>query len=145
MRSIVLVAHILSGTLGLIIGPLVMRSPKRRGRHTSLGVVYQFTTLGLCTTALGLVALNPAVWPLALIAAATEAAALLGWRVRRRARDGWLRLHITLMCGSYVSFVTAFLVVNVPNSPWPWVVPTVVATPLIARAVAQRAPRPRLA
>lgn len=144
MRSTVLVAHIFSGIAGLVIGPLVMRSPKRRGRHTSLGVVYQYATLGLCLTALGLVAFNPAVWPLAAIAVATEAAALLGWWVRRRAREGWVVPHISLMCGSYVSFVTAFLVVNIPNSPWPWIVPTVVATPLIARAVARRAPRPRL-
>jgi len=35
------------------------------------------------------------------------------------------------MCGSYISLVTALLVVNFPGSPIAWVAPTAVGTPLI--------------
>ena len=46
------------------------------------------------------------------------------------------------MCGSYVSLVTAFLVVNV-GSPLVWALPTVIAFPLISLA-AKRASRPSI-
>lgn len=91
----------------------------------------------MSATAVGLVAYKPGVWPLAVIAVLTEAAALRGRQVRRRAQPGWVRLHVSLMCGSYISFVTAFLVVNFPGSPWPWVVPKAIGTPLIIRAAAR--------
>jgi len=137
MRTALLVSHIAFGTIGLAVGPLAMRAPKRQGTHTRLGVMYQVVAFGLCSTALGLVVFHPAVWPLALIAVATELAALAGWRVRRRRRPGWLPIHIGLMCGSYVSCVTAFLVVNLQGSMIPWVLPTLIATPLITRAANQ--------
>lgn len=134
MRGALLSVHIICGTIGLVVGPLAMAVPKRRGRHTRLGIAYQWITGGLCVTAVGLVLLHPRVWPLAVIAVLTEAAALAGWQVRRRAKPGWVPTHISLICGSYVSFVTAFLVVNFRGSPWPWILPTIVATPLITRA-----------
>lgn len=144
MRTVLLAVHIACGATGLVVGPLAMRAPKRRGRHTRLGVAYQAITLGLCVTAIGLVLVHPAVWPLAVIATATEAAAVGGWAVRRRAAPGWLRTHVSLMCGSYVSFVTAFLVVNVRGSVIPWILPTIIATPFITRAAlrAHLSPQP---
>lgn len=142
MRDAILPLHIGFGAIGLLVGPMAMRAPKRRGRHTTLGLWYQAITFGLCATAVGLVVYRPRVWPLAVIAVLTEAAALRGWQVRRRARPGWVRLHVSLMCASYISFVTAFLVVNFQGSPWPWIVPTAIGPPLIARA-ASRAERSR--
>ena len=44
--------------------------------------------------------------------------------------------HVGLMAGSYVSLVTALLVVNWSN-PLAWILPTVIGTPLIARATAR--------
>ena len=112
-HTILLGVHITAGTTGLLLGPL----------------------------ALGLVALSPGrLWWLGLVAVATEAAALAGWAVRRRHPSGWLGWHIRLMCGSYLSFVTAALVVNWA-SPLAWVLPTAVGTPLIIRAV-ERATHP---
>ena len=136
LRSAILVVHVTCGTLGLVVGPLAMLAPKRRGRHTRLGLAYQTLVAGLCVTALGLVVFHPGVWPLAVIAVLTEAAALAGWWLQRRRPPGWLAGHIACLCGSYVSFVTAFLVVSFPRSIWPWVVPTIIATPLIARRTA---------
>jgi hypothetical protein len=140
VRTSLLVPHVVAGLAGLVIGPLALRAPKRPGTHTRLGAVYQWCTAVLCATAVGLAVLRPSLWWLGLIAAATEAAALGGWYLARRRPDGWLPAHVSLMCGSYVSFVTAFLVVNTDLAFWPaWILPTVVGSPLIARASARAA------
>jgi hypothetical protein len=136
-RALLLTIHITAGTLGLVLGPVAMRARKRKGLHTAAGITYQWCTLALCTSALGLVALKPSLWPFAVIASATEASALAGWRARRRHRAGWRRRHVIAMCSSYVSFVTAFPVVNFAGSPFAWILPTVIATPLIAIAAAR--------
>ena len=145
MHSFVIMIHVAAGSLGLLVGPAAMLAPKRAGRHPALGLAYQALTATLCLTAFGLVAYRPALWWLGVIGAATWAAALGGWWVRRRHFAGWLTWHIGLMCGSYISFVTAFLVVNLGlGSPLAWIAPTLVGTPLIARATV-RSLRPRTA
>ena len=134
MHGTLLTLHVASGALGLVIGLLAMSTPKRSGWHPRLGVSYQIVVAVLTASSLGLVALAPArLWWLALVAIATELAALGGWLVRRRHQPGWRAMHVRLMCGSYVSLVTAALVVNWTN-PVAWVVPTIVATPLIGIA-----------
>ena len=135
MREILLGVHIAAGSVGLVIGPLAMLAPKRAGRHTRLGLAYQAATMVLCLSALGLVAYRPALWWLGVIAAATWAAALGGWWMARRRPRGWVQWHLNLMCSSYISFVTALLVVNLGlGSPVAWIAPTLVGAPLIARA-----------
>jgi hypothetical protein len=142
VRTALLVIHVASGVLGLGLGPVAMLVPKRRGRHTRVGWVYQWATAGLCLSAIGLVILKPTLWWLGIIAVLTEAAALGGLAAERRRPAGWLPIHISLMCGSYVSFVTAFLVVNLGLSYWPaWLLPSLIGSPLIARA-AGRHPQP---
>ncbi len=136
MRTAILAVHITCGALGLIVGPLAMaarKRPLRRGAHwhRRLGLAYQAMVAGLCVSALGLVALRPSLWWLGLVAVATQAAAIVGWVTRPSARPTMLSLHIGAMCGSYISFVTAFLVVNADGLVW-WLLPTVVGSPLIA-------------
>lgn len=143
MHTVLLVIHIAAGSLGLLVGPAAMLAPKRPGSHHRFGLAYQGLVALLSLSALGLVVYRPAVWWLGVIAAATWGAALGGWWVRRRRFAGWLVWHINLMCGSYISFVTAFLVVNIGlGSVLAWTAPTVVGSPLIARATI-RAVRPR--
>jgi Predicted membrane protein (DUF2306) len=138
MREILLGVHIAVGTVGLLVGPAAMLAPKRRGRHPTLGRVYQISTAVLCLSAFGLVAYRPSLWWLGVIASATWAAALGGWWAARRRPPGWVRWHLNLMCSSYISFVTALLVVNLGfGSPIAWIAPTLVGTPLIARANAR--------
>lgn len=138
----VLLLHVTAGAAGLVLGPIAMQAAKRRGRHTRAGVAYQWATAGLAGTAVVLAAADPAaLWWLGLIGVLTESAAFGGWWLARRRPRGWRVRHINLMCGSYVSFVTAFLVVNW-DSPLAWIVPTVVATPLIARVTVRHARRP---
>jgi hypothetical protein len=134
-----LIVHVAAGSLGLLVGPVAMLVPKRPGWHPRLGKLYQALVGLLALSSIGLAALHPAVWWLGVVGLATWGAALGGWYVRRRARPGWIPVHIGLMCGSYISFVTAFLVVNLGlGSIVAWVLPTLVGSPLIARATARR-------
>jgi hypothetical protein len=89
--------------------------------------------VALCAAAIGLAVLRPALWWLGLIAVATAAAALTGRELARRRPPGWLPWHLSLMCGSYISLVTALLVVNLGfASPLAWILPSVLGSPLIA-------------
>lgn len=131
MHGFLIIVHVLAGSAGLALGPVAMVAPKRRGLHTRAGSAYQIAVVALTTSATGLAILDwRRLWWLALIAVATEAAALGGVWVQRRRRHGWMVRHLRLECGSYVSLVTALLVVNW-RSPVAWVLPTVIATPLI--------------
>jgi hypothetical protein len=135
MRTYLLTVHISSGTLGLLAGPFAMLAPKRPGWHPRIGRIYQLCVALICATAIGLAVMQPALWWLGVIAAVTWVAALAGWLVRRGRRPGWLPWHISLMCGSYISLVTALFVVNLGvHAVIAWVVPTVVGSPLIAMA-----------
>jgi fatty acid desaturase len=95
-----------------------------------------FNGRGALLTAFGAVALKPSTWWLAAIGVATWSAALAGWAVRLRRTRGWVRLHISFMCGSYLAVVTAFLV-NTWGSPFAWILPTVIGSPLIAVTAAR--------
>lgn len=133
MWATLLVIHIVSGSLGLAAGPAAMLAPKRRGWHTRLGTSYVGLVVALCAAAIGLAVLRPALWWLGLIAVATAAAALTGRELARRRPPGWLPWHLSLMCGSYISLVTALLVVNLGfASPVAWILPSVLGSPLIA-------------
>jgi len=142
MRMFLLTTHITAGSLGLLIGPVAMLMPKRPGWHPRLGRAYQLLIALLCLSAGGLVVLKPSLWWLAVIAALTWAAALGGWWAQRHQPRGWLQLHVSLMCGSYISLVTALLVVNFQGSLVAWVAPTVVGTPLITWTNIRLARRP---
>ena len=134
MWTAVLPIHIASGTLALLAGPVALLLPKRRGWHTRLGACYVVLVGVLSASAVGLAVMRPGLWWLGLVAGATLAAVLAGREVRRRRPPGWLPLHISLMCGSYVSLTTALFVVNLGfGSVLAWTLPTVVASPLIAR------------
>ena len=144
MHDLMIVLHVAAGSAGLLAGPLAMTARKRRGLHTAAGWAYQACCLLLCTTALVLVALDPALWGFAVIATVTQVAAAGAVLVRRRARPGWLPVHVQLALGSYVSFVTAF-VVQTAGGLW-WVVPVAVGSTAVsvvtARVAAPRRPGP---
>ncbi len=134
LRTVVLAVHVAAGGAGLVLGPLAMGAAKAPGRHTRAGTAYQAAVAVVAASAVALATLAWArLSTLAVIAVATEAAALAGWWLARRRPAGWLPWHVRLVCGSYVSLVTALLVVNW-SSPLAWVAPTIVGSPLIAVA-----------
>ena len=136
LRSVLLVSHVAAGAAGLLIGPAAMAAALEDRRDTRSARAYRVAVAVLTASAAGLVALNPTLWPFLLLAAGTEAAVLMA----RTA--GPLDRHVRLVCGSYVSLVTALLVVSW-GSIAAWVLPTVVGTVLVERAAAStRRPRP---
>lgn len=139
-HALLLGTHIAAGCTGLVVGAAALAVPKRRGWHVRCGRAYQVVVAVMTSSAVVLAVTAPrTLWGLLVIAVATETAALAGWVVARRRRPGWLPVHVSLVAGSYVSFVTAALVVNW-SSPLAWVVPTLVGSPAIAWA-ARRAGR----
>ena len=143
MWTALLSIHVVSGSLALLTGPVALAAPKRHGWHPRAGTWYLALAAVLCASAVGLAILRPAVWWLGVVAAATLAAALGGRALRRRQRPGWLPGHVALMCGSYLSLLTALLVVNLGlGNPVGWVLPTAVGSPLIGWRAYLAAARP---
>ncbi len=140
--SFVLVTHVAAGVIGLVVAWPALLAPKRRGLHTVAGRVYAGALVVMTATALVLASADPArLAGLAVIAVATLAAGVVGvWFARHRprvGRRGWMVWHLNLMCGSVISFVTAFAVTMTGGHWLSWVVPTLVGSPLIARTTAR--------
>jgi uncharacterized membrane protein len=138
-RHLFLAIHITAGTTGLILGPIAMRAPKRRGPHTRLGETYHWVMLAVAVTAAALAILDwHRIWWLLSIAVFSYANALVGYLAVKRRRPGWLAWHIRGMGGSYIALVTALLVVNVgAGLGIAWFLPTIVGTPLIVWTISE--------
>ena len=141
LTSAILTVHIALGAVGLILGAIALLARKRRGRHTIVGEGYHWIMLSVCVTATLLAILDwQRLWWFVYIATGSYALALLGYVAAKRRWPGWLRVHITGQGGSYISMVTAVLVVNWQRltgdsgltSPWAWILPTVIGSPIIA-------------
>jgi hypothetical protein len=132
-HTVALTIHVACGSTGLVLGPVAMVSGKRRGTHTRFGEAYHWVFLVLFLSAVALAVLNwDQVWWLAFVGAFSYAFALLGYMAAKRRWNGWLRAHVAGQGGSYIAMVTALLVVNIGvTSPLPWVVPTLIGTPII--------------
>src|SRR4051812_3406870 len=133
LRDPALAFHIAPGTLGLLLGPVAMRAPKRRGRHTRAGGVYFWAMAGVCVSAVVLAVLDWArLWWFLPIAAFSYANALVGYLAVKIRWRGWLRAHIGGMGGSDIALTTPPLVVNVgPTPPLGWFLPPLIGTPII--------------
>jgi hypothetical protein len=147
LRDPFLAIHIAAGTTGLILGPIAMRAPKRRGPHTRLGESYHWVMLAVCASAAGLAILGwSRIWWFLPIAIFSYANAFAGYLAAKRRWRGWLRAHIGGMGGSYIALTTALLVVNVGQTlPIVWFLPTLIGSPIIAWTISEvdRGRRPR--
>ena len=137
LRTVLLAVHVGAGGAGLLVGPAAISAALHDRRGTAAGQGYLVAVTVLTATAVGLVALDPgALWPFVLLAAGTEAA-LVGARFVE-ARPA----HVRLVCGSYVSLVTALAVVRW-GTLLAWVLPTFIGTALVEWAASStRRPRP---
>ncbi|MGH3299007.1 MAG: hypothetical protein ACRDP7_45170 [Trebonia sp.] len=152
-----LAVHVLAGMTAVVSGALAATAPKRRGRHTRSGTIYYRAVTVVLATATAMTAMRPARdWYLFLLGALTFALATAGRDSRRHPQGRpWRRWpghapHILGMGGSYTVLLTAFYVDNGKNLPlWDrlptvayWLLPAVVAAPLIGRALARHRRRP---
>ena len=137
MRAFFLVPHIAAGIAGLLVGPAALSAAVHDRRDTASSRAYLVAVTALTATAAGLVALQPAaLWPFLLLALGTQAAVVAARRAVPVDR------HVRLVGGSYISLVTALLVVSW-GSIAAWILPTVAGTFLVERAAgasARRAP-----
>src|SRR4051794_41936215 len=90
LHTAFLAIHIAAGSTGLVLGPVAMRAPKRRGRHTRAGTVYHWNMLVVCLSAVGLAVLAfSQIWGFIPIPAFSYAKPLGGYPAVRPPRPGW--------------------------------------------------------
>jgi hypothetical protein len=145
-----LAVHVLGGLTAVVAGVLAATAPKRRGRHTRAGILYYWAITVVFATATAMTAMRPARdYYLFLLGALTFALASAGRLARRRPHAWpWRRWpghgpHILAMGTSYTVLLTAFYADNGKNLPgWDrlptaayWLLPALVAAPLILRAL----------
>ncbi len=139
--TVVLIAHIAFGVLGLVLGPVAMFSRKIQGIHTRAGELYHWMVLGVCLTASLMTTLDwTRLWWFLPIAIGSYALAFVGYLFAKVRWRKWVSVHISGQGGSYIALVAALLVVNWGNvfgspgvsSPWAWVLPTAIGSPIIA-------------
>jgi hypothetical protein len=131
--SLLLVVHVVAGTAGLLLGPIVMFL--RRAMDAYVVVVFV-----VCLSAIGLVyTVRPDLWWLVPVSVLTFGLAVLAREAARRRFRGWTHAYVHGLGGSYIAQVTALIVVwLVVNGQVqglaqlvPWLAPTVVGTVLI--------------
>lgn len=142
--SILVGFHILCGITAVLCGAAAMLAPKRAGRHPVFGRCYLAAVGGALVTGTSIAATDwTHLWHLAALGAVTFGCVSVGYAARRIRWKGWLPVHVLGMSGSYVAMLTAFYVDNGPRLPiWEllppisfWFLPTLVAAPLVARAL----------
>lgn len=128
-----LAAHIVAGSVGLLLGPLHLMV--RRSRLLA-GWGYQVAVAATALSggALAVVAWER-LWWLLPVAMATQLSALAGWWMWRRRPRGWTTLVPHVLGGSYIALVTGAMVAGTGN-PVFWILPAVAAQWPIARAKA---------
>ncbi|HJU43710.1 MAG TPA: hypothetical protein VJ691_12870 [Vicinamibacterales bacterium] len=137
MIEILASVHVMAGMAGLLIGALLLWTPKQRGMHTRGGALYFAIVTLVCVTA---VVLASASWstrfPFVFIAIGTFTCAAIGYVAAVRRRRNWLLWHVAGQTCSYGGLVTAFVVnqwealTGVPGlrSPYAFLTPMSIAT-----------------
>ncbi|MBG9588058.1 DUF2306 domain-containing protein [Cytobacillus firmus] len=139
--TIMLVIHIIAGSVCLLTGAIASIVKKKIGSHTMVGEVYHGGYLVIFITSVVMAIMN---WSesayLFYIAIFSYGLALFGYLARKLLWKNWLTMHIGGMLGSYIGVITATLVVNGSKIPLVseiptlllWFIPTIVGTPIIS-------------
>jgi hypothetical protein len=144
----VLAVHVLAGLTAVITGAIAALARKGSPQHVRAGRWYYRAVAAVSATAAALAAMRWAQdWYLLVLGATAFTAATAGYLHRRRHRPGDTG-HIAGMGIAYTAMLTAFYVDNGPHLPlWDrlptlafWLLPSVIAVPLIARAIIRSRP-----
>lgn len=139
-HTILLIIHIIAGTVCLLTGAINFIVKKKQGKHTIIGEWYHGGYFLVFITSVGMAIIN---WSesayLFYIALFSYGLALFGYLAKKLRWKNSLTKHIGGMAGSYIGIVTAVLVVNGQNIPlineipslMLWFIPTIIGTPLI--------------
>jgi hypothetical protein len=146
--AVLLLVHVVAGLGAVAAGAVAALSRKRPGRHPRFGTVYYAAVLVVFLTAIAMAVQR---WDqdlyLAALGTLSFGAASLGYAARKIRWKSWACYHIVGMGLSYVVLLTAFYVDNGPRLPvWDrlpsiayWLLPGLIGTPLIVRAVRRHA------
>lgn len=141
-HTLVLAAHVVAGTVGLLLGPAAMLRDTRRfaaGRRgcSRSSDAYHAVVLAVCVSAVALVVLyRPELWWLTIVSLLTCGLAVLARRSAAGRHRLWAHGYAHGQGGSYIALVTALVVVALTvDGPvrgaavlLPWLLPTVVGT-----------------
>ena len=140
VHTVLLITHIVMGSLCLLLGAINLSIRKEKGYHTKIGEWYHIGYVIVFITSIGMAIIN---WSesayLFYIALFSYGLALLGYVAGKLRWTNWLTVHISGMAGSYIGIITAVLVVNGTEIPFLnqipslllWFVPTIIGTPFI--------------
>ena len=139
--QILLIIHIICGTICLFSGAISMSAKKRRGIHTKWGELYHASYVVIFITAIILSILRwEEIAYLFYVAISSYSFAIYGYLARKRRWKNWIHHHIRGMLGSYIGAVTALLVnlgssiplINHLPKLWFWFLPTIIGIPIIS-------------
>jgi uncharacterized membrane protein len=142
--AVIVGAHIPLGIACVLAGAVAMLARKGRGRHSRSGTIYFWCLLALFVSATFLSIMRWSEnYHLFMLGALAFVCAWTGRSAMRLRWRHWMRLHIAGMSLSFVVMLIAFYVDNGKQLPiWKdlphftyWLLPLVVATPLIIRAL----------
>lgn len=149
----ILTVHVVGGVALLATGVGAALAPKgRHSVHPVVGRVYVALLVVVLVTGMVIGARRPGVSPFEVATPPTLVMGLVGFfaarrPLRRRLGSAWKRWHIAGMGGSLIGVVTASTFQVVPRVAGTsaavlvltWVLPTLVGSALIARAIAREA------
>jgi len=150
----ILGVHILAGLVCVVTGIVAISSGKRAGMHPICGTIYHWSLAVLVTSASFLATAH---WTddrvLVVLGVISFGASSLGRAARRRQWQSWVGIHIMSMGCSFITMLTAFCVEEGESLPGLsglprltyWLLPALVGTPLIIRALVRHRIRYRRA
>ncbi|MDQ3476757.1 MAG: hypothetical protein M3492_10615 [Actinomycetota bacterium] len=148
IHTVILALHIAMGVVGVAFGPFAI-AEVARGRVNWLTSGYHLSVAGVCASAVGLAALDPArLWWFVLIAAGSYFFAARAMRDIRSARVQWQGRAVRGFGGAYIALWTAVVVVSLPAQPLLWAIPTAIGIPALewfATRIVRRLPTQSIA
>ena len=145
MDDVILIAiHVPTGLAAVGAGAAAMLARKGGRLHRCAGRAYLGALALVFVSGVALAVARPPHFPhLILLGVVATGSAAIGYVVRRETRA----VHLTAMVVSYVAMLTAFYVDNGPELPvWRllppaafWALPSLVAVPLLVRALRRNA------